>query len=208
MRAERGLTLREAASVTSVAKETISDIERGLRHPHDPTLAKIAKGYGVPVEELLEEPVPAGKAEAPEEVGRLDEKQLEADGPKNGQHWDRVLASVRKRQQDVEVRVEELAAISAPSRADLYQVKWALDEAQDCEVALMLAVPGSHKQRRRGREEIALNPLTIDLDQWEELANAERFYVGIVERLVEVGLVERKERAGQKPEAVPVGIGG
>jgi transcriptional regulator with XRE-family HTH domain len=55
LRAERGLTLREAASLTGVAKETISDIERGLRHPHDPTVAKIAKGYGVPVEELFEE---------------------------------------------------------------------------------------------------------------------------------------------------------
>jgi transcriptional regulator with XRE-family HTH domain len=56
LRAERGLTLRGAASLTGVAKETISDIERGLRHPHDPTLAKIAKGYGVPIEELIEEP--------------------------------------------------------------------------------------------------------------------------------------------------------
>ena len=67
LRAERGLTLREAASRTGVAKETISDIERGLRHPHDPTLAKIAKGYGVPVQDLLEEPEfsLAGKAEAP-----------------------------------------------------------------------------------------------------------------------------------------------
>jgi transcriptional regulator with XRE-family HTH domain len=55
LRAERGLTLREAASLTGVAKETISDIERGLRHPHDPTVAKIAKGYGVPVDELFEE---------------------------------------------------------------------------------------------------------------------------------------------------------
>jgi transcriptional regulator with XRE-family HTH domain len=64
LRAERGLTLREAASLTGVAKETISDIERGLRHPHDPTIAKIAKGYGVPVDELLEEPVPL--AETPE----------------------------------------------------------------------------------------------------------------------------------------------
>jgi transcriptional regulator with XRE-family HTH domain len=62
LRAERGLTLREAASLIGVAKETISDIERGLRHPHDPTLAKIAKGYGVPVEELLEEPVPLAEA--------------------------------------------------------------------------------------------------------------------------------------------------
>ena len=67
LRAEHGLTLREAASLTGVAKETISDIERGLRQPHDPTLAKIAKGYAVPVEYLLEEPVLPGKAKAPPE---------------------------------------------------------------------------------------------------------------------------------------------
>ncbi len=72
LRAERGLTLREAASRTGVAKETISDIERGLRHPHDPTLAKIAKGYGVSVGDLLEEPALAGKVEAPD-AGRLPE---------------------------------------------------------------------------------------------------------------------------------------
>src|SRR5215207_7484802 len=35
--------------------------------PHDVTLSKLAKGYGVPVEGLLEEPVPL--AEAPEEAG-------------------------------------------------------------------------------------------------------------------------------------------
>jgi len=73
LRAERGLTLREAAAKSGVAKETISDIERGLRHPHDPTLAKIAKGYGVPVEELLEEPaLAAGKGEAPRRTGRAE----------------------------------------------------------------------------------------------------------------------------------------
>ncbi len=51
--------------MTGVTKETISDLERGLRHPHDPTLAKIAQGYGVPFEELIGEPVPLD--EAPEE---------------------------------------------------------------------------------------------------------------------------------------------
>jgi transcriptional regulator with XRE-family HTH domain len=66
MRAERGLTLRQAAPLLGVRPGTLSELERGARHPHDLTLAKIAKGYGVPVEELLEEPVLAGKAEAPE----------------------------------------------------------------------------------------------------------------------------------------------
>jgi hypothetical protein len=38
------------------------------------------------------------------------------------------------------------------------------------------------------------NLFAVDPDQWEELGNAERFYDGIVERLVEAGLVELKER--------------
>lgn len=62
LRAERGLTLREAASLADVRPGTLSELERGVRHPHDITLSRIAKGYGVPVEELLEEPVLAGKA--------------------------------------------------------------------------------------------------------------------------------------------------
>jgi transcriptional regulator with XRE-family HTH domain len=66
LRAERGLTLREAAALTDVRPGTLSELERGVRHPHDVTLSRIAKGYGVPVEELLEEPALAGKAEAPE----------------------------------------------------------------------------------------------------------------------------------------------
>ena len=88
MRAERGLTLREAASLTGVAKETISDIERGLRHPHDPTIAKIAKGYGVPVDELLEEPVPLVKAP---ETG-----QAEAEVEEERQVVPQSAASLRK----------------------------------------------------------------------------------------------------------------
>ncbi len=62
LRVERGLTLRDAEQLTGVDKDTLSKIERGMRHPQDVTLAKIAKGYGVPVEELLEEPVPLGEA--------------------------------------------------------------------------------------------------------------------------------------------------
>src|SRR3954451_13586921 len=56
MRAERGLTLREAAERTGVDKGTLSMLERGVRRPHDVTLARLAKGYGVPVEDLFEEP--------------------------------------------------------------------------------------------------------------------------------------------------------
>jgi transcriptional regulator with XRE-family HTH domain len=74
LRAERGFTLREAERLTGVDKDTLSKLERGLRYPHDVTLSRIAKGYGIPVEELLEEPALAGKAEAPREPGQLEEE--------------------------------------------------------------------------------------------------------------------------------------
>src|SRR5215217_5157626 len=60
LRAERQMSLRQAAAEARLAKETISDIDRGLAHPHDVTLAKLAKAYDVPLEELLEEPALAG----------------------------------------------------------------------------------------------------------------------------------------------------
>ncbi len=62
LRAERGLTLRDVERLTSVDKDTLSKIERGVRHPQDVTLARIAKGYGIPFEQLLEEPVPLVEA--------------------------------------------------------------------------------------------------------------------------------------------------
>src|SRR5215212_3585771 len=77
LRAERGLTLREASSLTGVTKETISGLERGIRHPHDVTLAKLAEGYGVPVEDLLEEPLVALKAEAPDSGRSAPERPVQ-----------------------------------------------------------------------------------------------------------------------------------
>jgi transcriptional regulator with XRE-family HTH domain len=77
LRAECGLTLREAEQLTSVDKDTLSKIERGLRHPYDVTLSKLARGYGVPVEELIQEPALAGKAEAPREEGLSEEREEE-----------------------------------------------------------------------------------------------------------------------------------
>jgi transcriptional regulator with XRE-family HTH domain len=70
LRAERGLTLREASRRTGVDKDTLSKLERGIRHPHDVTIARLAKGYGVPVEDLLEEPVPLAETS---ETGWRDE---------------------------------------------------------------------------------------------------------------------------------------
>jgi len=203
LRAREGLTLTEASERIGITRHTLSSLERGGQEPHYPTLAKIAKGYGVPVEELLQEPVPL--AEASQETGRLEEERLEADSPKDRQHWERVLASVRERQREVDAKVGELVALPDHRMADLYQVKWALDEAQDCVNSLMLALPGSRREQNKIVLEIDL--FSIDPDQWEKLGKAERFYDRIVERLVEASLVELKERTGQKAEPVPVGIG-
>jgi len=71
LRARQGYTLAEAAEKTGVDRGTLSSLERGVHGAYTPTLHKIAKGYDVPVEDLLEEPTfPAlaalvGKAQAP-----------------------------------------------------------------------------------------------------------------------------------------------
>jgi transcriptional regulator with XRE-family HTH domain len=79
LRAQRGMTLVEAAEQAGVGRDTLSDLERGRRHPVMPTLAKIAEGYGVPVEELLE-PVPLGEAS---ETGPTPDQVVEGGGAKS-----------------------------------------------------------------------------------------------------------------------------
>jgi transcriptional regulator with XRE-family HTH domain len=76
LRAQRGLTVKDAAQQVGVDRHTLRRIELGTQEAQYPTLAKIADGYGVPVEELLEEPVAAGKAEAPE-AGPADQRSTE-----------------------------------------------------------------------------------------------------------------------------------
>lgn len=87
VRLERGLSLRGAAAQVGVTKETLSDLERARRHPHPPTLAKIAKGYGVEISDLLgpmvEEPVPLAEAPvtgrpAPAHTGAAVEEERRA----------------------------------------------------------------------------------------------------------------------------------
>jgi transcriptional regulator with XRE-family HTH domain len=55
LRVQRGLTQQQAAELARVTPETLSDLESGKRPPYMPTLTKIARGYGVPIEELVEE---------------------------------------------------------------------------------------------------------------------------------------------------------
>jgi transcriptional regulator with XRE-family HTH domain len=184
-----GMQRTVLARRVGVAENTIYRIETAKRTPSVELLERIAR-------ELRTEPAEL-----------IEEERIEADSPKDRQHWETVLASVHERQSEVEAKVEELVALPDPSKADLYQLKWALDEAQDYVITLMLALPGGHRRHRGGRDKIVIdNLLVVDPDQLEELGDAERFYDGVVKRLVEAGLVELKERTGQKAEPVPVGI--
>ena len=55
LREERALTQKEAAELANVSHLTLIDLESGKRDPYMPTVTKIARAYGVPVEELVEE---------------------------------------------------------------------------------------------------------------------------------------------------------
>jgi len=212
LRTDRDLSQEALAREAGVSLNLVNKLERGVvTDPHYSTLSGIARALGVPVEELMREPVPLD--DAPRGAGRIEEERLESASRKDPQQRKSVLASVHERQRDVEAKVEELVALAAHGEADPYQVKWALDEAQDCTVAVMLALPSS--RREQDKIIVEMDPLTVDVDQlvdqfekWHlEWPGAKRFYDDILKSLVEAGLVELKERTGQKPKPVPVGIG-
>jgi transcriptional regulator with XRE-family HTH domain len=78
LRARKGLYLTDAAEMLGISRDTLSDLERGIRRPAAPTLRKLSEGYGVPVEGLMEDPEPViGKANPPAEPGA----DLEAEEP-------------------------------------------------------------------------------------------------------------------------------
>ena len=55
LREERGLTQKEAAELADVSHWTVLYLESGKRPPYMPTVTKLARAYGVPFEELVEE---------------------------------------------------------------------------------------------------------------------------------------------------------
>ena len=55
LREERGLTHKEAAELANVSHWTLIYLESGKRPPYMPTVTKIARAYGVPLEELVGE---------------------------------------------------------------------------------------------------------------------------------------------------------
>jgi XRE family transcriptional regulator, regulator of sulfur utilization len=58
LREERGLSHKQAAELAGITAETLIDLEGGERPPYMPTVTKLARAYGVPIEELADEPGP------------------------------------------------------------------------------------------------------------------------------------------------------
>jgi len=63
LRARHDLSVTEAARRIGISRETLRNLEHGRRAPWYPTLEKIARAYGVTVEELM---LPAREESAPE----------------------------------------------------------------------------------------------------------------------------------------------
>ena len=55
LREERELTQKQAAELARVTPKTLIDLESGSRPPYMPTVTKLARAYGVPVEALVED---------------------------------------------------------------------------------------------------------------------------------------------------------
>jgi transcriptional regulator with XRE-family HTH domain len=53
LRQERGLTRKEAAKLATVSQLTLIRLESGKQDPYMPTVTKLARAYGVPLEELV-----------------------------------------------------------------------------------------------------------------------------------------------------------
>lgn len=68
LRAERGLGLVEASEMIGVDRHTLRGMERGSTVPRETTLGKVARAYGVPVAELLEEEPALPLGEGPSEA--------------------------------------------------------------------------------------------------------------------------------------------
>jgi transcriptional regulator with XRE-family HTH domain len=178
LRAERGWTLNQAAERAGVQPETISDAEHGKRRPYTPTLAKIAAAYGVPVEELLEEPVALG--EAAREAGRAE--------------WDAAVRSAHQLRQDGQARMEALLSSwrDRRDRRALYEMGLLLDEALAARSAL---------QENASVGTLDRIPLDrIPIPEWEEIAEADRFYLALVDMVLGADLSIRRERKTHEVE--------
>jgi len=107
-RALHGWTLREVSNRAGIRAASLSHIERGTQRPHVSTLAKLAHGYDLPLEELLElyrGEVDEGKAGAGQE-SRQPEQEEEGDVGRESRR-EGSLASFKQEREALMARLEE-----------------------------------------------------------------------------------------------------
>jgi len=164
IRAEQKLSLRQAAKLAGLAKETLGDLERGKRHPTDVTLSKLADVYGISLQELFdleeaelveeEEGVDVGpKAQAPTSQGppesaltpssaRVPEAATFVEAR---EYLEPYFQRVASRLESGEATREELDAFQDAVYAFLPLLRIALDAEKDAVGAKAEVRPESHK---------------------------------------------------------------
>ena len=100
LREERGLTQREVARRAGLTPSGVGFIEHGqTRNPSAETVVAIARALGVPVKDLLEEPVPLGEAsETGPASPQFEDEQIFMISYVDGTYtWDEAWAEARER---------------------------------------------------------------------------------------------------------------
>jgi transcriptional regulator with XRE-family HTH domain len=141
LRARKGLTLLAASEELGIDRHTLRDLELGRgRTPRYPTLAKIAEGYDVPVEDLLEkEPL----------LLSLEELHAEAECEtdwlvKSEEEWREAWEQILSRPREVAPREAVMAVFDL---ADEYSAVRKLIAEQDPDLALPhMLISGPYKQ--------------------------------------------------------------
>jgi transcriptional regulator with XRE-family HTH domain len=198
LRAQRGLTVKDAARQLGVDRHTLRRIELGTQEAQYPTLAKIAEGYGVPVEELL-----VSEAEEPEVA--LAGSSPKAEAPDTGPSALAPWAAYARR---VAARTRSHAADPhSPAFRDAWAALFFVEERNRDAAELWLLF-----EEELGREPLADEPLAAfnaALAAFEELAEAlaeaqrraEQMAAGFAES--EIGQARRRlaEAAAQREQA-------
>jgi transcriptional regulator with XRE-family HTH domain len=174
----RGWSQRDLARETGVNTDTISGIETGQHEPRPSTLRKLAWGLGIEVRDFFQEPA-LPKAEAPRGVGLTE--------------WNAAVRNARRLREYGHSRMEELLSSwrRSKNRQYLSQMGELLQRAYDAESALLQNV------------QVALDaPAHIEGDNpaWEEVRDANLFYLTMLEMLYDVGLYVRREHEAHDVE--------
>jgi transcriptional regulator with XRE-family HTH domain len=198
LRARMGLSLTEAAGRAGVTRDTLSDLEHGKRHPYMPTLSKIAAGYGVPVEDLLEEPaVPL--ADAPKEAGHTEAPGLFSAEHQATSGWRRAFDDSQRFRSRAKARLgaqlslwetaRDVGASDGERREFLDAMGRLLDEAKD--------VLGELEQNLGEGLDGMLEPGPSPY--WTEYQQADTLYHELLEMVKEAGLSVRPKKTEQAP---------